>query len=341
MEIILQYIEVIIGIAVAVLCIVFRNAISKGILVLLSKILFSKKPERKDGFVNSLKRPFSLFIVVLGIFIGVYINYQKSVVLDAFKIATILLIAWGIISYVTDNLMLYFDEDKQGKLNGVAIKLIGNILKVVVVCLAVVMVVSELGYNINGLITGLGVGGLAVSLAAQDSLENLITGFFIMIDRPFDVGDLIETSSYKGIVEDITMRSTRIRKLDDTVVIVPNSIIGNEALTNISKQSKRLVEFKIGLLYSTSLEVIKKCESDIYTYLENNENVVNNDDIRVRFTEFDDSSLNIEIRCYIVQCDYEFYCKFLEELNLEIKKIVEENGAEFAFPTTSVHIEKD
>lgn len=335
-----SYLNIIIGIAVFILLFAFRSPISKGILSVLSKIIFAKHPEHRSGFKSSLKKPVSFFFVLLGAFIGVYINYQKPVVLNTFKLFSILIVCWCILNYVSENLNVILKTDKDSRFNGIAVKFISNILKFLTVCIAVVMVISELGYNINGLLTGLGVGGLAVSLAAQDSLKNLISGFFIMFDKPFDVGDLIETAEFKGIVEDITMRSTRIRTLEDSIVIVPNSKLSEANITNLSKFTKRLVEFKIGLLYSTPADTIKKCENDIHAYLESTEEVCKNN-IRVYFSEFDDSSINIQIRFYINTADYNEYCRFMNDFNFEIKKIIENNGTDFAFPTQSIHIEKD
>ena len=182
-------------------------------------------------------------------------------------------------------------------------------------------------------------GGLAVSLAAQDSIKSIISGFVIMFDRPFDVGDFIETAEFSGTVEDITMRSTRIRKLDDTVIIVPNTIIADDLITNYAKLNKRQIETEIGLLYSTSGETLKKCLNDIRSFLENHEKV-ENENIRVRFTAFDDSALKIQIRCYVLITNLEEYYAFLEELNFEIKKIIEDNGTDFAYPTSSIYIEE-
>lgn len=337
---ILSYLNIIIGIAAFILLTAFRNPITKCILNISAKLIFSKQPEHRAGFKSSLHKPVSFFFILLGAFIGIYINYKNPIVLNTFKVFSILIVCWCILCYVSENLDVILNTDKNSKLNGIAVKFISNIMKFLTVCLAVVMVISELGYNINGLLTGLGVGGLAVSLAAQDSLKNLISGFFIMFDKPFNVGDLIETNEFKGTVEDITMRSTRIRTLEDSVVIVPNSKLSEASITNLSKFSRRLVEFKIGILYSTPAETIKKCKADIYSCLSNNELIIK-DNIRVCFLEFDESAINLQLRFYINTTDYEEYCRFINDLNFEIKKIIEENGTDFAFPSQSIYIEKD
>lgn len=334
------YINIAIGTIIFIAFTALRNKIATFLLKIIGKIIFAKKPERREGFIQSLKRPLSLYFIVLGLFLGIIINYHHSAIVGTFKIISILFACWLLISYVSENLESVLGEkSKSPEVNSIAVKFIANILKVLTVCIAVVMVISELGYNINGLLTGLGVGGLAVSLAAQDSLKSIISGFVIMFDRPFDVGDFIETKDFSGTVEDITMRSTRVRKLDDTVIVVPNTIIADDLITNYAKLNKRLVEFKIGLLYSTSEETLKKCRNEIYGYLKKHKKV-EKDTIRVRFVEFDDSSLNIQVRCYVMVTDLEDYFAFSEELNFAVKKIIDESDTDFAFSTRSVIMEK-
>lgn len=335
------YINLGIGIAIFLVLTIFRNQIAKFILNIIAKVFLNKKPNQRETFKRSLQHPISIFFVVLGIFSGIYLNYRNEFVLDIFKISTILIFSWALVCYVSDNIGVLFNlKSANTKINGVAVKFIANILKTIIVCIAIVMVVSELGYNINGLITGLGVSGLAVSLATQDTLKNLVSGFVLIFDKPFDVGDFIETTDFKGTVEDITMRSTRVRKLDDSIIIVPNSTLSDSLITNYAKLTRKLVEFKIGLTYSTTHEALKNCEQEIYDYLDKHE-MVDSKTIRVRFTEYDSSSINILIRCYIDTTDIEKYHKFLEELNFEIKRIIDKNDTDFAFPTTSVIIEKD
>ncbi len=278
---------------------------------------------------------------MLGLYIGISINYQSKAVTDAFKIFTIMIVCWSFLCYLSDNIQSIISlKSKSPEVNIVAVKFISNLLKILTVCIAVVMVLAELGYNISGLITGLGVGGLAVSLSAQDTLKNLISGFVILLDKPFDVGDLIETAEFKGTIEDITMRSTRIRKLDDSIIIVPNTQLADSSITNYARLTRKLVEFNIGLLYSTSNEVIVKCEKEIKAYLEKNE-LADNETIRVFFSEYADSSINLQVRCYIDTTDINIYNNFTEELNLEIKRIIEKNKTDFAYPTRSIIIEKN
>lgn len=336
-----KYINIALGLVIFTAFLLLRKIISKTILSVFAKIFYSKKPESRKTFKDSLMKPLSSFFALLGLYIGISINYQSKAITDAFKIFTIMIVCWSFLCYLSDNIQNIISlKSKSTEVNVVAVKFISNLLKAITVCIAVVMVLAELGYNINGLITGLGVGGLAVSLSAQDTLKNLISGFVILLDKPFDVGDLIETAEFKGTVEDITMRSTRIRKLDDSIIIVPNNKLSDSSITNYARLTRKLVEFNIGLLYSTSNDVIRRCENEIKAYLEKNE-LVDNETIRVFFSEYADSSINLQIRCYIDTTDINIYNSFLEKLNLEIKHIIEENKTDFAYPTRSIIIEKN
>lgn len=336
-----KYINIAVGFLIFLAFLLLKKVISKAILSVLAKIFYSKKPESRQAFKNSLLKPLSSFFALLGLYIGISVNYQSKAVTDAFKIFTIMIVCWSFLCYLSDNIQSIISlKSKSPEVNIVAVKFISNLLKILTVCIAVVMVLAELGYNISGLITGLGVGGLAVSLSAQDTLKNLISGFVILLDKPFDVGDLIETAEFKGTIEDITMRSTRIRKLDDSIIIVPNTQLADSSITNYARLTRKLVEFNIGLLYSTSIEVIVKCEKEIKAYLEKNE-LADNETIRVFFSEYADSSINLQVRCYIDTTDINIYNNFTEELNLEIKRIIEKNKTDFAYPTRSIIIEKN
>lgn len=334
------YADIIIGVVIFAVFFLLRKVFAGFILDLFGRIIFIHKPEDRKRFKKTLLVPFSAFFVLLGAYIGIYMNYKGEIVTKAFKILAIITVCRCVLSYLTELLRTHFNlDDEHSAAHGVVVKFVSNICKIIALCITVVMIVSELGYNINGLITGLGVGGLAVSLAAQDTLKNIISGFIILYDKPFVLGDLIETPDYKGFVEDITMRSTRLRKLDDSIVVVPNSAIADSNITNYAVMKRRLVELTVGLLYSTPNSVITQCEKEIKEFLLNS-SAVDNETIRVRFTDYGESSLNITVRCYVDITDIEVFCEFTEILNLKIKEIVERNETDFAYPTRSIKIEK-
>ena len=328
------------GIIIFLVFMLLRKKLANGILKLCASLLFRRKPEHKDTFISSLLRPLTFFFLILGGFLAIRINVDSAVLVRVFKIATILIISWAVTSYLSDNLfyLFKFGDSVDDKMNATVIKFISNIMKIVIIAIAAVMVISELGYNINGLLTGIGVGGLAVSLAAQDAISNLISGFVIVIDKPFLVGDFIQTGDIQGTVIDITMRSTKIRTLDDSVVTMPNSSIADSDIVNISQIEKRLIDVDLTLTYSTSEEVMKRCQENIRTYLTENELILDYP-LRVNFSKLDSSSLNLNIFCYTTVSELNAFLEFYSEINYKLREIVTESGAKFAYPTTSVYIE--
>lgn len=336
-----KIIDLVLGVAVFLILFVFKNKISNALINVFGRVFFRNNKEKVTLLVNSLQKPLAYLIGTIGLYIAFAINYNKPGVTKVFKILIILIICWGIINYLSDNLFLSlrFGENADDTMNTTALKFLANILKIVVIAFGVVMVISELGYNVNGLLTGLGVGGLAVSLAAQDAVGNLISGFIIIFDKPFKVGDLIESATVKGFVEEVTMRSTKIRTLDDSVITVPNSTLTKEAVTNISMMDKRRIKMTFGLVYSTTNETIEKVRNEIQKYIVDNKDILP-EPCRIHFREFGDSALNFEVVCYTETSDMDEYLKIENELNLAIKKIVENNDTDFAYPTQTVYVQK-
>ncbi len=336
-----KVIDLVIGIAVFLILFLFRYKISNALINVFGKLFLKNNKEKTNSLVNSLQKPLAYLIGTVGLYIAFAINYNKPGVTKVFKILIILIICWGVINYLSNNLFLHlhFGYSSNDTLNTTALRFLANILKIVVISFGVVMIISELGYNVNGLLTGLGVGGLAVSLAAQDAVGNLISGFIIIFDKPFKVGDLIESATVKGFVEEVTMRSTKIRTLDDSVITVPNSTLTKEAVTNISMMDKRRIKLTFGLVYSTSNETIEKVRNEIKTYIVQNKDILP-EPCRIHFRKFGDSALNFEVVCYTETSDMDEYLKIENELNLAIKKIIENNDTDFAFPTQTVYVQK-
>lgn len=336
-----KLVDLVIGVAVFLILFIFRYKISNALINVFGKLFLRNNKEKTDSLANSLQKPLAYLIGTVGLYIAFAINYNKPGVTKVFKILIILIICWGVINYLSNNLFinLHFGENADDTMNTTALRFLANILKIVVIAFGVVMIISELGYNVNGLLTGLGVGGLAVSLAAQDAVGNLISGFIIIFDKPFKVGDLIESATVKGFVEEVTMRSTKIRTLDDSVITVPNSTLTKEAVTNISMMDKRRIKMTFGLVYSTSNEAIEKIRNEIKTYIVQNKDILP-EPCRIHFREFGDSALNFEVVCYTETSDMDEYLKIENELNLAIKQIVENNDTDFAFPTQTVYVQK-
>ncbi len=205
---------------------------------------------------------------------------------------------------------------------------------IIITCVFVVMG-AVLNMNVATIIAGLGIGGLAIALAAQDTLQNLLGSFTIFADKPFVVGDLVHIEGYDAVIERVGFRSTLLRTLDKTLVIIPNKKMIDSPLENLTLRNLRRVEFNISLPYYTKPDVMKKISKQIKDFI-NQHSKTSNDTIVV-FNAFSASSLDIKVLYYIEIVEYEIYMEIKDEINYKVMEFVLANGANFAYPTTTVY----
>ncbi|MBI1278792.1 MAG: mechanosensitive ion channel [Anaerolineaceae bacterium] len=213
---------------------------------------------------------------------------------------------------------------------------IGNIL---IIIFAVVFVLQQWGQDVGALVAGLGIASLAVALAAQDALSNIIAYLAIVADSPFKVGDFIIINDLvKGRVQDISFRSTRIRTIDNSIMIIPNNTIANANVINWARTRKRRLDMVIGLTYSSTPEQIQEVISDSTTMLDDHDHVTN-DRIVVEFVEFGESSLNLRLSFMVKSSTWEDLEAVKTDINLKLMRIFEKHGVSVAFPTRTVYLE--
>jgi MscS family membrane protein len=213
-------------------------------------------------------------------------------------------------------------------------------LKAFLVITAVLVIAQNLGYSISGLIASLGIGGIAVAMAARDTIANIFGSLMILIDRPFSIGHWIRTKDFEGVVEQIGFRSTRIRTFAKTLVNVPNSILANMVVDNIDAMPKRRVSMRIGLTYDTPPAKLTAAIEGIEGILKDHIGV-DQEFSMVRFDDFADSSLSIFLYYFTKSTRWDEYLQVRQEVNLQIMSLLEKLGLEFAFPTRTVHIQQD
>ncbi|KEH93218.1 mechanosensitive ion channel family protein [Clostridium massiliodielmoense] len=339
-----------IGIAVGIflMFLVLRKLIIKLILKVSTKISKKTKTQINVKVTEAFQEPLSVFFIVIGIYFAIlYLgkafsyNLNNNILLNrVLNSLVIILISWGFCNLTSEYSWLY--DRLSGKLNSkldkIVFSFLARIMKFIIISFTIIMILSEWGYNVNGFLTGVGIGGAAIAFAAKDALANIIAGFMIILDKPFSIGDYIRTSNVEGIVEDINFRSTKVRALDKSIIIEPNSTIANGTIFNLTRRKSRKIYFTIGLSYSTTREQMQKCLTEIRKLLEQNKNI-RNDNIYVNFHEFADSSLNIAINCLTNTADYAKYLKIKEDVNFKILEIVKNAGTSMAFPSTSVYFE--
>ncbi len=335
------------------LIIPFRHFISK----LLFR-LFGKHNNEDDNkkFNSLLKKPLQYFLTLLLLYFSAqFISLPEflssteegdfNLVLyfgKGFNFLLLVTIFWTIsrsidfVGYKLKNKALETESKVDDQLIPFAI----DIAKVLTIVLGVVMILGNVfDVNVTALVTGLGIGGVAFALASKESLENLLGSFTIFFDKPFTVGDTVTLGGVTGTVEKVGFRSTRIRTFDKSVVTVPNKNIISTELDNLGARPVRRVKFNIGLTYDTSVENIKNIVDDIQKLID--DHPMTNQEGRVRFLNFGDSSLDIMVLYYVDSPDWEVLIDAQQKINFQIIDIVNKYKCEFAFPSTSVYIEKN
>ncbi len=339
--------NLLISLFVLFVLLLIKNFLSRIILGTLKKFASRTKTKIDDEIIEIIEPPLKSFLTFLCFYIAfltLSLGYAYNIVALKILISVIIIdVSWAF--YRADSIfsqaMENFFKKKNSEIGLSFVPFFNKFIKTSVVVVGFILIVQEWGYNIGAIITGLGIGGLAVALAAKDTLANMFGGLTIIMDRPFKIGDWVKIGDTEGIVEDIGFRSTRIRTFEKSLISVPNSVIANTAIENFSRRDERRITYKIGVTYSTSREKLKEAVERIRTMLESHPGISKNSTLLVYFTEFADSSLNIFIYCFTNTSVWSEYLKVREDVNLKIMEIMEELGIDFAFPSMSVYIEKN
>ncbi len=212
-----------------------------------------------------------------------------------------------------------------------------RVVKVLVFGLAVVSVLSQLGFPVASLIAGLGLGGLALALAAQKTVENLFGAFTISMDQPFREGDAIRVGDKVGVVEAIGLRSTRVRTVERTLLAIPNSHLAEMQVESLAARDRMCLMTTIGLVYGTTESQLRSVLAGFEATLRDQPKIWP-DAVIVRFKEFADSSLNLEVLCWFQTCDFNEFRDIRQDVLLKFMATVEQAGTSFAFPTRTVHV---
>ena len=338
-----DFFQIIIGLGIFFLFLIFRGLISKLIIKKLE--LISKRTTNKldDTFVKSIEGPARFLPVVLGVFFAShYMSFSDETRLFVENINRTLitiLIFWIIhqiiepVSYVLSGL----DKILTRELVGWIIKS----LKILIFILGAAAVLELWGIKIGPIIAGLGLFGVAVALGAQDLFKNLISGILVLVEKRFKIGDWILVENIiEGIVEKIGFRSTAIRKFDKSLAIIPNFQFAENAVINISETTSWIISWVINLQYDTTVDQLKKVRDEIENYIKTHEDYKVEHGYAVRIDKFSDSSIDLYIRCFTKTDDWDEWLAVKERLAIQIKQIVEKNGASFAFPSQSIYVEK-
>jgi MscS family membrane protein len=335
----------ILGIALAIFLffLFLRKFLAKKISQLLLKISKRTSTCLDDQLVKAFEVPLQIFFTILGLYLALaYLPLrpqQDLAVLKLFRSSIIILLAFGFYRFVGNDLFCREIENRFNlHLDKILVPFLATACKVIIVLLGIAIIASEWGFDINGFIAGLGIGGLAIALAAQNTLANLFGGVVIISDKPFSIGDWIQTPSVEGLVEDINFRSTRVRTFAQALVTVPNSTLANEAIINWSRMGKRRVSFNLPVTHFTSKAGLQKCLEEIRALLTNHPDV-SQETIFVAFDSFGTNGFEIMIYYFTKTTVWGEYLQVKEDVNFKIMSILEKADVSIALPSTSVYFE--
>lgn len=338
-----QVVDLLIAIGIILFFRIFSSSFSY-IIIRMFKIKEKKsKSIKESAFYNPLK----IFFVILGfylaiVFLKVPLNITDDimfVVYKAFIIISTIAFAKGLAASFTPKSSLYekIKEKTSKDIEDSMFDFILKIIRVVIYIIAGFIVITALGINLNGLVAGLGIGGVILTLAAQDTAKNIFAGLIVFLDKPFIVGDWIQIDKFEGTVEDITFRSTRVRTFENSLVNIPNAIIANASIINWSKMEKRRYRTNLCIELDTPLEKLEKFKQRVEDMLQTRD-AIYDDSIVVKFDNITDNGLNVLISSYTHSVDFNSYLAEKEDINYKIMKILQEENIGLAYDTKTVYV---
>jgi MscS family membrane protein len=336
--------EIIIAIGIFILFLVARNLFTPLILNRIKKWAAKTETEVDDAVVEAIEPPVRFIPIVMGIFFATeYLGLEG----DSANFAEALnrsliafLIFWALFRASEPVGGLLQKADKF--LTSSMILWLAKAIRIAFALLGAATILEIWGIHVGPLIAGLGLFGVAVALGAQDLFKNLIAGLFVIGEKRFHPGDWILVKGVvEGTVEHIGFRTTTIRRFDKAPVYVPNSQLSDNAVTNFSRMTFRRIKWLIGLEYRSSADQLEAIREGIETYLSNNAAFAKPDETAtfVRIDRFSDSSIDILLYCFTKTTDWLEWLAIKEQLLIEIKRIVEDAGTGFAFPSQSLYVE--
>ncbi len=335
--------EILIGIGIFFIFLIFRGIISKVIIKRLEAIAKKTTNKLDDSFVYAMEGPARFLPIVFGFFIAsYYISFSEDnrAIVDTINRTLITIFIFWVIHQVIEPIS-YILSGLNKILTRELIGWIIKSLKILIFILGLAAVLELWGIKIGPIIAGLGLFGVAVALGAQDLFKNLISGILVLVEKRFKIGDWILVEGIiEGIVEKIGFRSTVIRKFDKSIAIIPNFQFAENAVINISQTTNWIISWTINLQYDSTIDQLKTIRNEIEDYIKKHEDYKPELGYAVRVDSFAESSIDMYIRCFTKTDDWDEWLAVKERLAIQIKQIVEKNEASFAFPSQSIYVEK-
>jgi MscS family membrane protein len=336
---------------------IWKILASLGLIGLMSALLAALAPYVKPDEVDHTPRSYMQRLVVpVGILVAVsvatYFNAFQFNLIGRYSnfVDFVLALAWYVTAawaawlsiFVVIEWIIESPKIPDQSLDANLLRLLARVLGILSIAGIAAYGAQEMGLPVVGVLAGLGVGGLAVALAAQSSIENLIGGLNLYADRPIRVGDFCDYAGIQGHVEQIGLRSTRIRALDRTVTSVPNSLLAKVHVTNFALRDQMLFRHTLDLRYETTTPQLREVANLISAYLDGHPRVLRNVSLpRVRVVGFGDWSIKMEVYAYVNATELPAFLIIQQELAIAIIDLVRQGGADFAFPSRTLYLGRD
>lgn len=338
--------NILVAIVILLIFTILRSVFSKIVIGRLKVVVKKSKTKIDDAMLEAFDGPLRFFPVVIGVYISTqYLDLNKTLELFAANLNRSLItiqIFWFLYKIIDP--ISSFVHKLGELLTNDLIDWGVRILKFFIFVIGAAAVLEIWGIKVGPILAGLGLLSVAVALGAQDLFKNLISGILILLEKRFQNGDWIKVENIvEGVVEKIGFRSTLVRRFDSSPVMVPNFNFAENAVTNFSNMKSRRIYWNIGLEYRTTRDQLRKIRDEIDDYITSDGNFVKSSEqpLFVRIEKFSDSSIDLLIYCFATTTNWGEWLEIKEKLALEIKEIVEKNGAGFAFPSQSIYIEKN
>ncbi|HIC3496538.1 TPA: mechanosensitive ion channel family protein [Campylobacter coli] len=367
--------KIVISILVLVFFMSLRRFFSNIVYFILVRLVYRNKSDADDIkviFIDNIKKPVGFLLICYAISLCLTIaTYPAPLSINLsnlFHIVYAVLIAWLILRILDGYGVVLVSKLAQKSGKKEVVNLVIKILYFVIFVIALLYILAQLGFNISAIIASLGIGGLAVALAAKDIIANFFASILLLFDNSFNQGDWVEVSGIEGTVVETGLRKTTIRTFDNCLVFLPNSTIMGANIKNWSKRRMgRHVRMYLGVGYDATPEKLEQCVKDLREFLHTSDLVAHDEDSALKYgdhttkyrqnlvsindlegyknacyvalSEFADSSINIELYFYIKEIGGKDFREARQSLMLEFMRIIEKNGLTFAFPSRSIYIE--
>ena len=319
------------------LIIVSFGGLSKVVYYILKtkvrKLADKSKTRLDEMIIDHIEEPISILIIVAGFFFAfkvLNLGGAEKFVVQVITIVFLVIGTWLIVRFVdvvVKGLLSPLVDKTESKLDDQVIPLISNLVKVAIWVMMIIVVLSELDYDVMSLITGLGLGGVAIAMAAKDTLGHMFGGFNIFMNKPFQIDDIVSFKGYEGTIEEVGLRMSTMRTWNDTLIFIPNSDIANSIVENLSVRRGRRVVLSVSIMGDNNAAAIDKVKAGIVKGVEATLGV--RDGVRADFFDYGEYCLKLRVVFWV---DGKDYYDIRHQCNIKIKEVLEETGVELSRP---------